>query len=393
MEDFIRYATVFLLLWGAGGCADAENPTSDLDGDTGGDDAGGPDAGDFDTGGSTLPVLDTLDAGWNEIAPGGDTMCARGEPFAFYVRPGTVNKLVVDFFGGGACWDEVSCAESSDTFYFFDTLDPFRGFVLDGALLGGTTIDAGIYDHARDDNPFKEWHHVLVPYCTGDIHWGDNRMDYGSVQVEHRGAVNARAVLSWIYDNLLAPEQIFVTGCSAGSYGAALWSAYLMAHYPSAQVIQFGDSGAGVATEEFFLKYFPVWNAESAYPDWIPALDPADRNIRYPDIYIGIADYYPNNFMSEFNYTYDGAQYFYYEMVNGGDLETMSEEMLASLDTIEEGAANFASFVPAGEGHCILVFDRFYTVTAGGKTLLSWINELLAEGTVKSVRETGDKAQ
>ena len=67
----------------------------------------------------------------------------------------------------------------------------------------------------------------------------------------------------------------------------------------------------------------------------------------------------------------------------------MSQEMLASLDTIEAGAANFASFVPVpgGDGHCVLPFDRFYTLTSNGRTFLSWINELLANGTVESVRD------
>ena len=32
---------------------------------------------------------------------------------------------------------------------------------------------SGFYDHDNAENPFKDWYHVIIPYCTGDIHWGD----------------------------------------------------------------------------------------------------------------------------------------------------------------------------------------------------------------------------
>ena len=39
--------------------------------------------------------------GWNKIEPGGDTICSRGDDFAFAVRKGTSKNIVVDFVGGG----------------------------------------------------------------------------------------------------------------------------------------------------------------------------------------------------------------------------------------------------------------------------------------------------
>src|ERR1041384_7604860 len=58
---------------------------------------------------SPPPLPRGLQPGWNEIAPGGATTCALGGPYAFWVRPGTVNRLVIDFQGGGACWDALTC--------------------------------------------------------------------------------------------------------------------------------------------------------------------------------------------------------------------------------------------------------------------------------------------
>ena len=352
--------------------------------DTGSTDTAPMDGGDAP---ASLPSLDALSDGWNELFPGGDTICARGGPFSFFVHPGKVDKVVVDFMGGGACWSAVSCAENTDTFYFYDTVDPVREAVMEGTLSGVGKLD-GIYNRSRDDNPFKDWHHVVIPYCTGDLHWGDNSQDYGDIRIEHRGAVNARSVLQWIYDNFTAPEQIFVTGCSAGSYGSILWSAYVMEHYPNTDVIQFGDSGAGVTTPDFFDNGFLSWNGEAAYPDWIPALDPETHNILFPDIYIGIADHYPDNFLSQFNYTFDGAQYFYFSEMGGGDKETFTADMMDSFEKIESSASNFAVFVPAGTGHCILLFEAFYTLNADGTLFADWLRELITTGAVNSVIET-----
>ena len=44
--------------------------------------------------------------------------------------------------------------------------------------VGGT--GRGIYDDTDPRNPFGDWYHVFIPYCTGDLHWGDAVATYGS---------------------------------------------------------------------------------------------------------------------------------------------------------------------------------------------------------------------
>jgi hypothetical protein len=90
----------------------------------------------------------------------------------------------------------------------------------------------GIFDQTRKDNPFKDWGYVYIPYCTGDLFWGANDQDYlvgfdpatGPVYqtIKHRGFVNFQAVLNYLENNTNYPGKIFVTGSSAGSYGATL---------------------------------------------------------------------------------------------------------------------------------------------------------------------------
>lgn len=327
-----------------------------------------------------------LSPGWNEIDPGGATTCALGGPYAFWVRPGTVNRLVIDFQGGGACWDAVTCGLASvNDAICTQTVDGTRAKFTSGS-------PTGIYNHDRADNPFKDWYHVIVPYCSCDIHWGDNTATYdlaqGSITVQHRGAVNSRAVLDWVYANFGGPEQIVVTGCSAGSYGSIGWSAHVAEHYKQSPVVQFGDSGAGVITANFFQQSFPSWNAQAAFPTWIPALDPSRVDIQtlsLADLYAGISAYYPRHRFSQYDTDTDENQTFYFTVMGGSDATAWSQMMRASIADIQSRAPNFASFIAPGDQHCIIPFDNFYTVNVNGRRLLDWLTDMLAGKPVERV--------
>jgi hypothetical protein len=320
----------------------------------------------------TEPTVAKLPAGWNEIKPGGETICSRGGEYAYWAKPGKVNRLIIDFIGGGACWNKVTCSVAGQI--FSPTVDDVRKAV-------AKNQPHGIYQDANPDNPFAGWHHVIVPYCTGDIHWGNAKVDYGDgVVINHRGAVNTKAVLAWVYANYSAPEQILVTGCSAGSYGSSMWAAHIADHYPKSRVIQFGDSGAGIITPSFFEQSFPNWNAKPVFPTWIAGLDPNKVDVlklALVDLYANLAGFYKQHQFSQYNTAFDENQTFYFTAM-GGMKKDWSPQMLASLDAIEKRAPAFAAFVPSGEQHCILGFDNFYTVNAGGVRLVDWLRDMVA---------------
>lgn len=325
--------------------------------------------------GPSLPAPADLTPGeWNEIQPGGETICSRGSPYSFWVRPGTTDRVIVDFIGGGACWDEFTCSVADAI--FSDSVEGIRAAV-------EADDQHGIYDHDNPDNPFADYWHVIVPYCTGDIHWGNATTTYGEgedeITIHHRGAVNARAVLDWVYRGFASPEQILVTGCSAGSYGSALWSAHVMEHYPDTRVLQFGDSGAGVITDAFFRNSFPSWNALEVFPSWIPALDPARVDVftlGLADLYVGISNAYPDDRMSQYNTVRDDNQTFYFTAMGGSGVDEWSTRMQASIADIESRAPTFSSYLAPGLQHCIIPYDNFYTVNVGGRRLVDWLREL-----------------
>ena len=319
-------------------------------------------------------------AQWRTVEPGGETMCADGSAYRFFVHPGDPGKLLLEFEGGGGCWDDATCA--STIYSRRITVDPTP------AAQGGLLV--GIYDRANPENPFRDWTHVYVPYCTGDLHWGRNDKTYSSPSgpfvVHHRGAVNAAAAVDWTYQNVPAPRQVFVAGCSAGGYGSILWAAHVMQHYSGASAVQFSDSAAGVVPPGFFATPLASWGVDAAWPSFIPALaldrlDPAQ--ITLTDFYNGVAGYFPLSAFSQFNRLADTTQLFFYILTKAA-LATPQEWaalMQSSVASIDGASPNFAAYTAPGTQHCVINSPALYTTEVGGTRLVDWIRGL-ADGPV-----------
>lgn len=218
--------------------------------------------------------------------------------------------------------------------------------------------------------PFEREPPVEVPMAPEGLSDGWNEFNPGG---------NTRAVVDWMTANLRAPEQVLVTGCSAGSYGSALWSAHVMDRWPQADVVQFGDSGAGITTAQFFADSFPSWNVEPAFPSWIDSLDPATQSLAdksLPDLYVGIADAYPQHKLSQFNTRLDSTQVRYLEF-KGGDEAAWSEGMMQPVADIEARADNFCSLTADGEQHCALAAANCYSMESEGVRVVDWLQGLL----------------
>ena len=95
---------------------------------------------------------------WAEYLPAGDTICSRGGEYRFYVRGGDPNKVIVDFEGGGACWDAFTCSIADAIFK--DRVRPIADFT---EALANRGLD-GLYTNHREDDPFKDWTLIHVPY-------------------------------------------------------------------------------------------------------------------------------------------------------------------------------------------------------------------------------------
>jgi len=111
---------------------------------------------------------------------------------------------------------------------------------------------------------FSEYTSVFIPYCTQDIHFGDNKeTSYG---VQHVGAHNIFGTLQWIFENFPNPESIFITGCSAGATPLPVLYDLINTHYNkeggdnSVNIDVVADSSVFLTPISFMKNYLSTWN-------------------------------------------------------------------------------------------------------------------------------------
>jgi hypothetical protein len=323
-----------------------------------------------------------LPQGWVEIKPGGLSKCARGEEFSFFYRPGQSKKIVIDFIGGGACWNANTCSKKTAT--FVDSVDYIRKRAQQGLN--------GIYNHQNPDNPIKDWNHLIIPYCTGDVHWGENDTTYTDDQgqkfiIHHRGATNTKAALNWLTQEIHHQEKILITGCSAGSYGSIYWTPTITEIFPHAKIYQLGDSGTGIVTESFLNTSHEKWNIDHNAPFWIPDLNPNHnswKKINLDHIYKSIGKYYPEIKLSQFSFTQDDVQKFFYELMRG-DTKVWSEHLQQSFYNIENNLENFIFYREKGTQHCTIPYPNFYEKNSQKTSKSDWLKKFINDQEVESI--------
>lgn len=174
---------------------------------------------------------------------------ADGVPVHAAFRKGTENKLIVLFFGGGVSWNEFMAARPNSLYGNPDKINFYA--VGDGCLVADLATRIGIHTLSnKENNPFRNWNMLAIPYTTGDFHCGTGDFPYtaldGSKQVlHHHGYTNYRAALQETMKHIgHNPEQILVTGFSAGGFGTALLTDDVMRTFPNCNdVTSYVDSG------------------------------------------------------------------------------------------------------------------------------------------------------
>ena len=378
----ILFVLLACLCWVAPGCSESDDGTERSSTDA---------AVNGEADGDSGPMADAstmVDAGmqsfekgtWQTVYPGGETICSRGDPYRFYYRHGDPKKLVVYFQGGGACWNQFTCSVA-DAIFSDKVYEPE-----DLNTLADSLFNVGVFDTSAD-GLFKDWSIVYVPYCTGDVHWGNATVEYTEdLVIHHRGYLNTKAALEFAYDKIVDPESVFVTGCSAGAYGSILNSARVATQYPDAIVSVLADSGAGIITDSFLTDSFPNWNALSHLPDYLERLQAPLETLSIEDVYISIAESFPNHRFTQYTTAFDQDQIFFWEAM-GGDFQEFSPRLRNTLDNIEAAAPNFRVYMAPGSMHCISFYPFFDTRTVNDIKFRDWVSQLVSgETSPDSVR-------
>lgn len=334
---------------------------------------------------------------WTKLAGPAGCMCSDGSPYAFYARPGKVNKLVVYFEGGGACWSDGTCNKGE--LYQANLTETSAAKLTAGQL-------SGIFAPDNAENPVKDWYQVFIPYCTADVHLGDNVMTYqtptGPKTIYHVGQRNAGAVLRWIGENFAAPEEILVTGSSAGAYGAALYAPRLDSMYPRARVTELGDAGAGIMPASFAKTGLANWKIDALLPPGVSVSGTGSNFLTRAYISIGLL--HADMRLAQYTSAADGVQIGFYALMEGVSLDDSAglqragsrwaEGLAASYGLLNGALRNFSSYISLddedgtlenGSAHTILWRPELYTLETAGTPFLSWLEALLSGADVPAL--------
>lgn len=325
------------------------------------------------------------------IAYQGETLtprCAFDTPYAFFARRGSVNKLLIYYQGGGACWNSTTCG-------FLQTFDPSVNVT--GSDNPNNGPSSGFADPNNPANPFRDWHILFVPYCTGDLHFGDAEPTYpGSpdVHILHRGYHNARSAEKWAREHFVNPSEIFVTGTSAGAYGALFNSPLHHFVWPASRFSVLADAGNGVITSDFLLNEFPNWNFTAHIPAPIPGIAAALSGGGLPAYVEAVANFFPQTTWAHYTTAYDGGQFgqtgFYHVMLNPTNVfvwpnwwnttcawnQAMVQQAQA---TYTAAPLNYRYYIGAGSRHGVFHLNKVYSEQSGGEsmTVADWVQAML----------------
>lgn len=306
-----------------------------------------------------------------------DSSCDDGSPTGIAVNPGTGPDLLVLLNGGGACWDYLTC-------YVLNTAthgpfgEPQFQQLAAGALPGS------ILDRALAGNPFREATLVFVPYCTGDIHGGDNLAVYvGPAETRlhhHAGRANVVAFLRRLAATWPTPARLVVSGASAGGFGTLINYDAFRHYWPGARAFLVDDSGPllgpGAVSPPLLAAWFASWRLDRALD---PVCGPACRTDLSAQI-TALSHRYPQDRLALLSSLQDQVISGYY-LLSGPALE---QELLRVTAQVIAPTPNVRAFLVAGTSHTMLGNPAAFSQ---GLSLPAWLEQQVGGDAAWSTRQ------
>ena len=296
--------------------------------------------------------------------------CRDGSATGFGVRlqEGAEN-LMIYLEGGGACFNDVTCAQNPSS---FDAED-FGGFVAQGGNVAVFSTDA--------TNPVGDWNAVYVPYCTGDVHGGSapDAMVPGFPGVQQFvGHQNVGLYLDLVEPVVGDPGKVLLTGSSAGGFGSLVNFAQVADRFDASERYLVDDSGPiffanDVLSPTLAGQFSALYNFPASFPADASALFQPDglQNVydyydeRYPDATFGLSSYLE-----------DQTIRFFFGF--GQPDEITGEEYAAGLVDIEEMAPeSWGTYYAEGTDHTFLRFPDRYAGSVNGTVYADWLADII----------------
>jgi hypothetical protein len=316
-------------------------------------------------------------SGWIDV-PG--MICADGTPTGIAISRGSADAVLVYVAPGGACWSEGECHANTPRAFGRAEFGLATDFFVPGTILDRTV--AG--------NPFATWTMVTVPYCTGDVHVGDDVGEYviGATTVvwNHHGHRNLEAAVARMAAEVAPPAQVVVAGSSAGGFGALLAYDLVRTEWPGGAGALVDDSAptfvGSALPETIRAAWWGAWNLGST----VTATCATCRD-DLSDIWSVLATNHPLDRFALVSTTQDLTMRAFFGDPNGdftGAAFGAALDELA-LEVAPLGIRTFRLAEPP-EGHALLFTTSLsgtpplVTYSAGEATLLGWLTEMITPG-------------
>jgi hypothetical protein len=225
---------------------------------------------------------------------------------------------------------------------------------------------AVLYVLNRSDatNPFKDFNLVFVPYCTGDAFSGASVTDLdinGTTKRTHFvGAANMKLFLERIVPTFANANQVWLSGDSAGGFGAAFNYGRVRAAFPGKPVHVLDDSGQPIMPDPArWAQWLNTWDI--ALPEDCPecALTPG-----------AFVDYYRDTSDGKFgliSYQFDSIIAPFMNLT----ATQFNMELYAQLDHIDATWPKAHYFIISGSSHVGLL--------APSQALKDWITAMVTD--------------
>ncbi|MDO4175748.1 MAG: pectin acetylesterase-family hydrolase [Eubacteriales bacterium] len=197
-----------------------------------------------------------------------EAVSSDGSKWQGYFRKGSENKVVLYFYGGGFSVNEYTAARSMDAEGGF-----YNPRLNTGLNVMTTAIRKWGIGNDAEDNVLKDWTFIGVPYCNGDFHSGTGDKEYtaldGSTKTIHyNGYTNYRRLVTKLFDYIdSSPDQLLVTGSSAGGFGAAILADDAIALFNNPQDVAVLVDSSLLITEDWHDIMVNEWHSTQQFSD------------------------------------------------------------------------------------------------------------------------------
>ena len=307
-----------------------------------------------------LPPLAATTGAWTWIdVP--ESVCDDGSPTGFAVNPQDTSDLFIFFEGGGACWDILTCVA-------FPTAT--KGPVGSAQWTARQNSLPAPFDRSRPSNPFRNATMIYIPYCTGDLHVGDNVANYQGVSYHHKGLPDTVAFLSRVASTWSDPARVVVSGSSAGGYGAALTYDLTRKTFPDARMYLIDDAGPLLEGDAVPAAERTAWISAWNIGGFIDQMCKGCRD-DFSLLHNQLIRRYPNDRLALLSSLQDATIRAYF-MLTPEAFQAALLQLIA--DHIAPTPA-FRSFVIAGEQHTLL--GTMTTSTTNNVVLEPWLSDMI----------------